>query len=93
MIRLGHKRVGERAIGFLAPEERSPEGDMQDDIGGIEDDKQRALGTSHTTPGEEQRRQPRHPDEVRPVESHYDRVRSHREEQRDQTHVEPQKVE
>jgi hypothetical protein len=28
---------------LLAPEERSPECDMQDDIGGIEGDKQRAL--------------------------------------------------
>lgn len=43
MIRLGHKRVGEQATGLLAPEERSPEFDMQDDIGGIEGDKQRAL--------------------------------------------------
>jgi hypothetical protein len=40
---------------------------VQGDVDGIEDDKQRALGTSHTTPGEEQCRQPRHADEVRPV--------------------------
>jgi hypothetical protein len=66
---------------------------VQDDVDAIEDDKQRAFKTSHTTPGEEQRRQPRHPDEVRPGESHYERIRPHREEQRDQTHLEPQEVE
>ena len=74
MIGRAPDESGSGAIGFLPPEESSPEGEVRDDVDNIEGDEKRPFSTSHPTPGEEQRGQPRHPDEVWPVESHHDPI-------------------